>query len=222
MNHLILCIYGRAGYELLNYLYLNNFKRYIPIIFTHKVNNELLLKHLDILKISYYTESINKHEDVVKAKNGIMLSVHYRNIIKKHILDAFDGVCINAHPSLLPKYKGCFSAPWAIINNESETGVTFHEMTPNVDEGRIIHQIKCKVSQYDTGYSLYHKLITLCIHNIDFIFDNKIEFTSQVGEGSYYKREVPYNGIIDKRWTIDKQERFKRALYFPPFPPVHE
>ena len=64
--------------------------------------------------------------------------------IKEHIINCFDGMKINLHPSLLPYYKGCFSSVWALINNEKETGITYHILTSDVDKGNILIQEKIK------------------------------------------------------------------------------
>ncbi len=42
-------------------------------------------------------------------------SIYYRNIIKKPIIEACDGRIFNLHPSLLPRYRGCSSLTWAMI-----------------------------------------------------------------------------------------------------------
>ena len=47
-----------------------------------------------------------------------------------------------------------YTPAWALINGESEYGVTFHEMTAGVDEGRILVQRKFPVSSEDTSLSL--------------------------------------------------------------------
>ena len=72
------------------------------------------------MKLKYYEKSINKCKEIVENKEGLLLSIHYRFIIKKEILECFNGRSINLHPSLLPKYKGCFSSVWALINDEKK------------------------------------------------------------------------------------------------------
>lgn len=222
MTTLILCLYGRAGYECLNYLLLNDYHSYKEVIlFTHKKNNDTLLDLASALKINTYTTSINNCHEIIKNKKGLILSMHYRYIIKENILTDFKGIKINLHPSLLPDYKGCFSSVWAIINNEKETGITYHILTKDIDAGNILIQEKIKINDDDTAYSLFHKLITLGIQNLPKLFillENNYEGTPQqiTGNEKYYKRELPYNGIIDPLWSQDKRERFIRAMYFPP------
>ena len=50
------------------------------------------------------------------------------------------GSVINFHPSLLPRYRGPTPVAWAIRNGETEIGVTFHRMAPDLDTGPILAQ----------------------------------------------------------------------------------
>ena len=222
MNTLILCIYGRAGYECLNYLLLKEFFNYTEIIiFTHTKNNDLLLDFIKNMNFNFYTTSINNCENILNGKKGLLLSIHYRNIIKENIINCFDGMKINLHPSLLPYYKGCFSSVWALINNEKETGITYHILTSDVDKGNILIQEKINICENDTAFSLFHKLITLSINKLPKLFElikYQYQGEKQIGSGSYYKREVPYNGIINNEWSEKQKELFARAMYFPPHP----
>ena len=47
---------------------------------------------------------------------------------------------VNSHPSLLPRYRGPIPVGWAIRNGETEIGVTFHRMAPDLDAGPILAQ----------------------------------------------------------------------------------
>ena len=65
---------------------------------------------------------------------------------------------MNIHPSLLPKYAGCFSVPWSIIHGERQTGVTFHQLSHQFDRGDIIEQHVVPIEDTDTALSLYSKI----------------------------------------------------------------
>ena len=52
---------------------------------------------------------------------------------------------VNVHPSLLPKYRGAAPIQWAIINGETETGVTIFRLSPRVDAGDILIQQKWRL-----------------------------------------------------------------------------
>jgi methionyl-tRNA formyltransferase len=62
---------------------------------------------------------------------------------------------INYHPSLLPKYRGGSAINWAIINGETETGVTIHCIDQGVDTGPILLQERVAIDPDDTVKSLY-------------------------------------------------------------------
>lgn len=62
---------------------------------------------------------------------------------------------INYHPSLLPKYRGGSAINWAIINGETETGVTIHFIDEGVDTGPILLQEAVEIGPDDTVKSIY-------------------------------------------------------------------
>ena len=74
----------------------------------------------------------------------LAISVFYDKIFKKDFIDSC-GKILNLHNSPLPKYRGVSPINWALKNKESEHGVTIHEITPGIDDGPIIAQIKYSI-----------------------------------------------------------------------------
>ena len=67
-----------------NKLILNNYYGYDDIIvFTHSNNNQQLIDYIKAMKLKYYEKSINKCKEIVENKEGLLLSIHYRFIIKR-------------------------------------------------------------------------------------------------------------------------------------------
>src|SRR5436190_13433051 len=64
----------------------------------------------------------------------------FGQILPQAILDLPRYGCINVHTSLLPKYRGAAPIQWAIIQRESETGVTIMKMDAGMDTGPILAQ----------------------------------------------------------------------------------
>lgn len=62
----------------------------------------------------------------------------YGGILSEELLRAFPGGCYNAHPSLLPNYRGRHAIQWAIASGERELGVSIHTMTPAIDRGEVL------------------------------------------------------------------------------------
>jgi methionyl-tRNA formyltransferase len=66
---------------------------------------------------------------------------------------------INLHASLLPQYRGAAPINWAIINGETETGVTTFFIRHDIDTGNIIFQEKIPIDDDDTAGTLHDKLM---------------------------------------------------------------
>jgi len=228
--NIYLCGYNKIGCDVLNYL-LNDclFVENIAV-FTHKPN---MLHIPDIRDIAskaglwHTTKSVNDIE--APFKPDIIASVYYRNIIKDHIIDKAKQGCFNIHPSLLPKHRGCSSIPWAIIEGDKLTGVTFHYIDKNIDTGNIILQASIQIDQQETQKILYEKCMRKGAEYWPAAFHlvcNNFKGFPQEGLGNYNKRGVPYEGTIEDffakeenvlDWRI-KLDRFLRAMNYPPYP----
>jgi methionyl-tRNA formyltransferase len=68
---------------------------------------------------------------------------------------------INLHASLLPKYRGAAPMNWAIINGETETGVTTFFLREKVDTGSIILQARVRIGPDETAGELHDRLADL-------------------------------------------------------------
>lgn len=82
----------------------------------------------------------------------------YGRILPIDILELPRLGCINVHSSLLPKYRGAAPINWAILNGESESGVTIMYMAEGLDTGDIIAQAKADISLDDTAVTLHDRL----------------------------------------------------------------
>ena len=65
----------------------------------------------------------------------------------------------NLHSSLLPQYRGAAPINWAVINGETETGVTTFFIEKDIDTGKIIFQDKEPIHREDDAGSLYERLM---------------------------------------------------------------
>ncbi len=94
---------------------------------------------------------------------------------------------VNVHPSLLPKYRGAAPIQWAIINGETETGVTIFQLSPRVDAGDILVQQRLVIGDDETAGELYERLkmkgAELLIRAIDGMADGSVIPVPQTDEG---------------------------------------
>ena len=68
---------------------------------------------------------------------------------------------INLHASLLPNYRGAAPINWAIINGETESGVTTFFIEKEIDTGKIIERAHVSIGENETVGELYNRLMTL-------------------------------------------------------------
>jgi methionyl-tRNA formyltransferase len=68
---------------------------------------------------------------------------------------------INVHASLLPKYRGAAPINWAIINGETETGISIITVAEKMDAGKIITQTKTDIAPNETSGELHDRLAQL-------------------------------------------------------------
>jgi methionyl-tRNA formyltransferase len=84
--------------------------------------------------------------------------VAYGRILPDEFLRAPRRGCINVHFSLLPLYRGAAPANWAIVNGETESGVTTMFIEPTLDTGPILLQRKTPIGEKETAPELMQRL----------------------------------------------------------------
>ena len=82
----------------------------------------------------------------------------YGRILPVDILDYPAYGCINVHSSLLPKYRGSAPIHWAILNGDTESGVTIMHMAKAMDAGDIIAQSVTPIDPNETVETLHDRL----------------------------------------------------------------
>jgi len=91
-------------------------------------------------------------------KPDLLIVVAFGQILKKELLDVPCWGSVNIHASLLPKYRGAAPIQWAIINGESETGLTAMRMDEGLDAGPILLQEAVAIGPEETAGELHDRL----------------------------------------------------------------
>ncbi len=84
--------------------------------------------------------------------------VAYGQILPRLVLDIPSRCCINVHASLLPAYRGAAPINRAIMNGETETGVTTMVLDEGMDTGDILLMEKVSIADDDTAGALHDRL----------------------------------------------------------------
>lgn len=96
---------------------------------------------------------------LIKLNPDIVLVGSWSEKFDKTTYDIPKIATINAHPSLLPKYRGPNPYFWVIKNMEENTGITLHIMDKEFDTGAILAQEIIKINSDDTGASLKKRTV---------------------------------------------------------------
>ena len=155
-------------------------------------------------------ERINKDEDSIsfleKAEPDIIVTAAFGQILSGRILSIPKLECINVHTSLLPKYRGAAPINRAIINGESETGISIIKMVKAMDAGDIIEQTVVEIMNDENADELEERLADLAVEpllkTIDNIEKNGVECIKQDETKVTLANKLEKNeGIID--WNCD-------------------
>jgi methionyl-tRNA formyltransferase len=112
----------------------------------------------------YQPEKINTPESaefLKKFKPDLFVVIAYGQILSRQLLEIPAIMPLNAHGSLLPLYRGAAPINWAIINGETQTGITIIKMTEKMDAGPMIAIKSEKIKPEDDFISLENRLSLL-------------------------------------------------------------
>ncbi len=85
----------------------------------------------------------------------------------------------NLHASLLPQYRGAAPINWAVINGETETGITTFFLKHEIDTGKIIQQVRVPIHETDNVEDVHDRLMLLGGQLVTETVDNILAGTIQ-------------------------------------------
>ena len=124
----------------------------------------------------------------------------------------------NIHGSLLPQYRGAAPINWAIINGETETGVTSFFLRHQIDTGDIIMQDKVAITEDDDFGTMYEKLkkagASLALNTVKAIAADSVKTQMQPMTGELKEAPKIFKETCEIKWhqTADQIHNFIRGL----------
>lgn len=97
-------------------------------------------------------------EDLAAVQPELIVVVAYGKLLPKTIFELPPMGCINVHSSLLPRYRGAAPINWAVINGETETGVTIQDIAEKLDAGDILAQARTPIDPDESVETLHDRL----------------------------------------------------------------
>lgn len=133
----------------------------------------------------------------------LIISVSNNFLFPKELVEKENITIINFHNALLPDYPGRNAPSWVIFTGEKESGITWHYVTAGVDEGNIIIQKNCEITEDTKAYELTEKLMEIAYEAFTSCFDAVMEERAQTRAQEFAKDrrmyrsyEVPADGFF--------------------------
>jgi methionyl-tRNA formyltransferase len=194
----------------------------VVFVFTDKHSNEIVeFAKQNSIPIFIGNPRNNSTTEFIKDKFiEVLVSVNYLYLIDNHLIELPSKLAFNIHGSLLPKYRGRTPHVWAIINNESITGITAHVIDSGCDTGPILNQIKVDIEYNDTGNTILEKYKSLYFPLLDGVL-NQIELgihsikIQDESLATYFGKRTPDDGKINWHWQKERIRNWVRAQAYP-------
>ena len=168
---------------------------------------------------------IDPHADLVEALRETpfeyFFSITNLSVLPDAVLELPSRAAINFHDGPLPRYAGLNAPAWALMRGETDYGISYHEMTAAVDEGRVLKQRHFEISPGETSLTLNTKCFEAGIDAFaelvpELAADAATPVEQDGDHRSYFgKHDRPEGlGLLDWNRGADELERQVRALDF--------
>ena len=128
----------------------------------------------------------------------------------------------NVHASLLPQYRGAAPIQWAIINGESETGVTTFLLDEHTDTGDIIGQKKVSITRDDNAGTLHDKLMLagaeLAVETLHNMEQNTLTPARQTTAGTLKSAPKIFKEDMHIQWDDTAENIYNKIRGLSPYP----
>lgn len=156
-------------------------------------------------------------EKIRSVAPDLLVVVAFGQILPQGLLNIPRLGAINVHASLLPKLRGPAPIQWAILNGETETGVTTMKMDAGLDTGDILLQARTPIAPTDTAETLHDRLSHLGAETLICTLNALqagalLSITQDSSQASYAPMLQREHGRIDWTWPAGKIERWVRGM----------
>lgn len=152
-----------------------------------------------------------------RLEADLAVTVAYGLILPPAMLAAPRLGCINAHASLLPRWRGAAPIQRAIMAGDRETGVTIMRMDEGLDTGPVLAAEAVRIAPETTAGMLHDSLAALSarllVEAVDGLAAGRLAETPQPAEGATYAAKIEkHEAAIDWRSSAAHIARQVRAL----------
>ena len=160
-------------------------------------------------------------ERIAAVRSACIVVVAYGQLLPAEILKVPTLGVVNVHASLLPKFRGPAPIHWALIQGESETGVTTMLMDTGMDTGDILLQREVPIDTTDTAGSLHDRLAeegaNLLVETLKLLQEGTLRPRAQDdSKATYAPMLAKEDGKVD--WQEDAEKICCRIRGLDPWP----
>jgi methionyl-tRNA formyltransferase len=142
-------------------------------------------------------------------------------LLPPHILAVPRHGCLNVHPSLLPRYRGPSPVATALLNGDTQTGVSIMLMDSGLDTGPILSQVTVPIGEDDTTGNLTQLLAVrgarLLLDSMDLWLDGQVTPRPQRDdEATFSARITAHEGRLD--WSLPATVLARQVRAYQPWP----
>jgi methionyl-tRNA formyltransferase len=180
------------------------------------VKRKALELNLEVLQPS--TLNSKKFTDQIKhIQPDFLVVIAFGHILSEKILQLPKFGAINIHASLLPEYRGPAPIQWAIINGDSQTGITTMFMDKGMDTGNVLLTKKEPILPEDTAATLHDRLANtgadLLIKTLkDYAAHKLIPIAQDHSKATYAPLLKKQDGHINWQKSAEELEPFIRGM----------
>ena len=147
-----------------------------------------VIEYAKAKKINYIqTENINREPELLKKLKAedldFIVVLAFAQFLGIDMLNMGKMGCFNIHTSVLPKYRGAAPIQYALLNGDTETGVSIQKMVKKMDAGDLVHFHTVAIAPTENGGQLYTRLkfqAALAMNDlISKVLNNEVIFTPQ-------------------------------------------
>lgn len=191
----------------------------------YKICKTVVHTYAETCNIPVYTPSSLRNNEAAEEFRSlcpnVAVVVAYGLIIPQNVLDIPHYGCLNIHASLLPRWRGASPIQSAILEGDSETGITIMKMDAGVDTGDIISMQSVKIDDNTNAERLSLQLSSIgadmIVHTLQNLETSLNSAYKQPEEGAIYAKKITKDFCkID--WNCSKEEIHRKIMALSPAP----
>ena len=166
------------------------------------------------------TSKVEVQEKLTNNDIDLIICDRATFLLTKEQINLVEGNCFNIHPSFLPHNRGYHPNFWSAYD-QTPSGVTIHNIDPNIDSGKIVAQTRIHFKDRETLRTSYYKLRELSVSLFKSIYpciseglclESLIDNPSNIGRTNY---KADFEGVYEslpKGWDTTIAEVQSLAL----------